>query len=40
MSAGSGEEFVLLGIPDVNGSLRGKALRAATRSSRPSRTER
>jgi glutamine synthetase len=27
MSAGSGEEFVLLGIPDVNGSIRGKALR-------------
>ena len=23
----SGEEFVLLGIPDVNGSIRGKALR-------------
>lgn len=28
MSArGTGEEFVLLGIPDVNGSIRGKALR-------------
>jgi glutamine synthetase len=27
MSAGGGEEFVLLAIPDVNGSLRGKALR-------------
>jgi hypothetical protein len=28
MSAGgAGEEFVLLAIPDVNGSLRGKALR-------------
>jgi glutamine synthetase len=27
MSAGPGEEFVLLGIPDVNGSIRGKALR-------------
>jgi glutamine synthetase len=25
----SGEEFVLLGIPDVNGSIRGKALRPA-----------
>jgi glutamine synthetase len=25
--AGSGPEFVLLGIPDVNGSIRGKALR-------------
>jgi glutamine synthetase len=29
MSAGGGEEFVLLAIPDVNGSLRGKALRPA-----------
>ena len=27
MTEASGEEFVLLGIPDVNGSLRGKALR-------------
>lgn len=27
MTETSGEEFVLLGIPDVNGSLRGKALR-------------
>jgi glutamine synthetase len=27
MSAGTDEEFVLLGIPDVNGSIRGKALR-------------
>ena len=27
MTEGAGEEFVLLGIPDVNGSLRGKALR-------------
>src|SRR2546423_234889 len=27
MSAGSSEEFVLLAIPDVNGSIRGKALR-------------
>ncbi|MBA3737866.1 MAG: hypothetical protein H0W97_04815, partial [Actinobacteria bacterium] len=25
--AGAGEEFILLAIPDVNGSLRGKALR-------------
>lgn len=29
MSAGGGEEFVLLAIPDINGSLRGKALRPA-----------
>jgi glutamine synthetase len=28
-SAGTGEEFVLLAIPDMNGSLRGKALRPA-----------
>jgi glutamine synthetase len=28
-AAGAGEEFVLLAIPDVNGSLRGKALRPA-----------
>lgn len=27
MTEAAGEEFVLLGIPDVNGSLRGKALR-------------
>ena len=27
MSAAAGEEFVLLAIPDMNGSLRGKALR-------------
>ena len=27
MSAGTDEDFVLLGIPDVNGSIRGKALR-------------
>jgi len=27
VTEGAGEEFVLLGIPDVNGSLRGKALR-------------
>ena len=26
---GAGEEFVLLAIPDINGSLRGKALRPA-----------
>ena len=29
MSDSAGVEFVLLGIPDVNGSLRGKALRPA-----------
>ena len=29
MSDTSGHEFILLGIPDVNGSIRGKALRPA-----------